>query len=190
MQRKRLGIDIDGTLTRPDALLPYINKKFQLNLTLKDITQYNLHPLVNTSREIFSQWFKETEPEIYAGSQAAEGAKEALRDWKDEQDLYIISARSSHLMDVTQAWFSQQEIDFHHIELIGSHNKVATAKKHGIDIFFEDKHDNAVDISEECGIPVILFNTPYNQDPVPDNVIRVNNWTEAKAWVDGWLKIK
>jgi uncharacterized protein len=44
-----------------------------------------------------------------------------------------------------------------------------------------------VAISEECKIPVILFNTPYNQDPVPKRVIRVNNWQEASAWVNQWM---
>jgi uncharacterized protein len=77
---------------------------------------------------------------------------------------------------------------YHHIELIGSHDKISTAKKHGVDIFFEDKHDNAVAISEELSIPVLLFNTPYNQKPLPGGVIRVNDWQEANSWVQTWLQ--
>ncbi len=57
-----------------------------------------------------------------------------------------------------------------------------------MDIFFEDKHDNAVMIHEECNIPVILFNTPYNQEPIPNGVIRVNNWKQAYIWVENWVK--
>jgi hypothetical protein len=57
-----------------------------------------------------------------------------------------------------------------------------------VEIFFEDKHDNAVMIHEECQIPVILFDTPYNQDPIPNGVIRVNNWREANKWVENWMK--
>ncbi len=77
---------------------------------------------------------------------------------------------------------------YHHIELIGSHDKISTAKKHEVDIFFEDKHDNAVSIHEELDIPVLLFNTPYNQQPIPKGVIRVNNWFEADNWVENWIK--
>ena len=36
-------------------------------------------------------------------------------------------------------------------------------------------------IHEQCHIPVLLFNTPYNQDPIPDGVIRVHNWNEARS---------
>ena len=46
-------------------------------------------------------------------------------------------------------------------------------------------------IHEECNIPVLLFDTPYNQDPIPKGVIRVNNWNEANKWVKNWLdKVK
>jgi len=33
-----------------------------------------------------------------------------------------------------------------------------------------------------------LFNTPYNQDPIPKGVVRVNNWYEANTWVKNWLR--
>ena len=71
------------------------------------------------------------------------------------------------MLDVTETWFSKQELQYKHIELIGSHDKVATAKKFEVDLFIEDKHDNAVAIAEECKIPVLLFDTPYNQEPIP-----------------------
>ncbi|WP_026692881.1 nucleotidase [Peribacillus kribbensis] len=188
--RKRFGIDIDGTITRPDALLPFINKEFNLSLTIQDITQYELTPFVNVPGEVFSTWFKKTEPLIYAESPIASGAKDALTKWKDEHELIIISARSKSLLDVTEAWFKKQDLAAHHIELVGSHDKVAAAIQHKVDIFFEDKHDNAVAIAEHCRIPVLLFNAPYNQDPVPENVVRVKDWHEAKHWVGHWLKHK
>lgn len=188
--KKRLGIDIDGTVTSPDALLPFINKEYQLNLTLDDITEYELTNVIDIPADEFYEWFIKTEPVIYAQSPLAVGAKEVLNKWKEEFELYFISARSSNLLEVTNTWFNQNDIKYHHIELIGSHHKVETAKKYNVDVFFEDKHDNAVMIHEELGIPVILFDTPYNRDPIPEGVIRVKNWSEADAWINNWVKIK
>ena len=185
---KRFGIDIDGTITKPDALLPFINKAFQLKLTLEDIIQYEFYPFVNVPAHEFDSWFLKNEPIMYTESQMAEHAKQVLQEWKDEFELYIISARKKTLLPVTEQWFSKNDLLYHHIELIGSHNKIATVKKHQIDLFFEDKHDNAVAIAEECGIPVILFNTPYNQMPIPENVIRVDTWLEAYHWVNTCMK--
>lgn len=184
---KKFGIDIDGTVTCPSSILPFINRDFNLSLTLEDVKQYDLSVLVNISREEFAKWWEKVEPTVYKESPLAEGAKDVLLEWKKDHQLFFISARKQQLLDLTKSWFTNKGISYHHIELIGTHNKIATIKKHGLNIFFEDKHDNAVNIYNECKIPVILFNTPYNQDPVPDGVIRVNNWQEAKEWVHQWL---
>ncbi|MFJ5715388.1 hypothetical protein [Neobacillus sp. NPDC093127] len=186
--RKRFGIDIDGTVTCPKSILPYINKAFDMNIAYEDVDQYELTPFVNVSEEVFAKWFAENEPTIYEESPLAPGAKRILHKWEKDHELFFISARSSHLLEITKKWFFDNGLTFHHIELIGSHDKVNTVKKHQVDIFFEDKHDNAVMIHEECQIPVILFDTPYNQSSIPKGVIRVNNWKEANHWVENWLK--
>jgi uncharacterized protein len=186
--KKRFGIDIDGTVTSPSALIPFLNKAFQLNLTLADIKQYELTPLVKIPEEEFSSWFQENEPEMYEKSPLADGVKEVLIQWALEHELYFISARGKHLFDLTKNWFAKNDIPFHHIELIGTHHKIEAVKQHRVDIFLEDKHDNAVMIAEQCNIPVLLFDTPYNQDPIPPQVIRVKDWNEASTWVGKWIK--
>lgn len=186
--KKKFGIDIDGTVTSPSAILPFINKAFGINITLKDVKQYDLNPVVNVSEAEFSNWFYHNEPLIYAGSPIAKDAATVLNKWKNDHELCFISARGPHLLDVTKKWFLEHSLTYHSIELIGTHNKVESAKKNKVDIFFEDKHDNAVMIHEECNIPVLLFDTPYNQDPIPNGVIRVNNWSEADQWVENWVK--
>jgi uncharacterized protein len=188
--RKRFGIDIDGTVTCPKSILPFINKAFGMKIMYEDVDQYDLTPFVNVSEEEFAQWFTKNEPIIYKESPLAKGAKQVLSKWKNKHELFFISARGSHLLEVTENWFFDQGLTFDHIELIGSHDKVETVKKHKVELFFEDKHDNAIMIHEECRIPVILFDTPYNQDPIPKGVIRVNNWMEANSWVENWLKLE
>ena len=188
MKEKRFGIDIDGTVTCPSSLIPFINESFSLNVTLQDIKQYDLAAALNISPDKMRDWFDQTEPAIYTASPLAEGADKVLAKWQKTFHLLFISARRQHLFDITEKWFQDQQIHYDHIELIGSHDKVAAAKRHQVDIFFEDKHDNAVMLAEELDIPVVLFNTPYNQDPVPNQVIRVNDWNEADLWVQQWLQ--
>ncbi|KZB93089.1 hypothetical protein A2U94_02125 [Bacillus sp. VT 712] len=187
---KRFGIDIDGTVTSPETFVSHLNKAFNANLTYEDITEYDFLPFVNATREELAQWFTDNEAAIYKTSPLAPHAKEILQQWHKQHELFFISARSDKLLDVTENWFNEHDVSFHHIELIGTHFKVEAAKKHKVDIFFEDKHDNACDISEECDIPVILFDTPYNRLPVPSKVVRVHNWIEANEWVNNWLKIQ
>ncbi|WP_100402329.1 5' nucleotidase, NT5C type [Bacillus sp. FJAT-42315] len=186
MKQKRFGIDIDGTVTCPTSLVPFINQDFSMNITLNDIKKYDLSEALNIPADRFRHWFDEREPVIYESSPIAPGAKEVLDSWKQQFELFFISARRNHLQYITEKWFQEHNLQYDHIELTGSHDKIKAAKKYQVDIFFEDKHDNAVSIHEELNIPVMLFNTPYNQDPVPKGVIRVDNWAQAQQWVQNW----
>ncbi|MBU8905702.1 hypothetical protein [Desertibacillus haloalkaliphilus] len=187
---KKFGLDIDGTVTHPGTFIPYLNKHFKKNITLDDITEYDLTQLLGVSSETFWDWMKEHEQIIYMNADLASFSKDVIRQWatNDQHELVYISARGDHLLEVTQQWFEKNSIPYGHIELIGQHDKIDAIKEHQVDIFFEDKHDNACDIAEECQIPVILLDTPYNRKPTPENVIRVYDWKEANDWVNKWIQ--
>ena len=181
----RFGIDIDGTVTCPTSLIPHINEQFGTALTLDDIKEYDLTAaLPHLEPGDFYNWYRTAEAKIYASSPASDYVKQVLDKWKNRFELYYISARGDEVMDITSSWFAQQAIHYDHIELIGTHHKIEAARRHNVDLFFEDKHDNAVGIHEELDIPVVLFDTPYNRDPIPKGVIRVRNWLEANEWVE------
>lgn len=186
--KKRLGIDIDGTVTRPETILPYMNKDFGLSLSLEDIVDYDLSLLVDIPASEFAQWWLNIEAKVYEESPLAEHVKDVLLEWEKLHELYFISARSTHLLAITENWFKKEGLPFHHIELTDSHNKVELIKNYQLDLFIEDKHDNAVIVHQECKIPVLLFDTPYNQQPLPQGVIRIYHWFEAKAWVKRWVQ--
>ncbi|GEN84372.1 putative nucleotidase YqfW [Sporosarcina luteola] len=190
MREIRLGIDIDGTVTCPTSLLPHINKQFGCNLALDDIKEYDLTKAFPVQEEEFYEWYRSAEELIYETSPAQEYAKMILSEWQQRFELFYISARGQNVLDCTVQWFEREEIPYDHIELIGSHHKIETAKKFEVDAFFEDKHDNAVGIHEELNIPVILFDTPYNREPIPNGVIRVTNWQEANEWINKLFPIE
>ncbi|KGR74574.1 nucleotidase [Ureibacillus sinduriensis] len=184
-QKPRFGIDIDGTVTTPDTLIPHINERYKTNIVLKDVIEYDFlsafpHPV---DRNEFAKWFKENEAYMYSVSTIAQDAQAILEKWQHVYELIYISARDVSVLEITQKWFENHKVPFHHIELIGSHDKLAVAKKQAVDVFFEDKHDNAVMLAEELNIPVLLFDTPYNRKSIPSNVVRINNWADANHWI-------
>jgi uncharacterized protein len=187
MKKHKLGFDIDGTITCPAAIVPYLNKAFGLQLTLADLTDYDLLKVVDIPEREFTNWYAKKEAEIFTFSPIAEGAKDILLQWGREHELIFISARGKEVLDVTKEWFIRNGIRYDHIELIGSHKKIESASKHGVEIFFEDRYENAIEISEVCRIPVILFDTPYNQGSLPNYVKRVYSWKEAQKTVEDWF---
>jgi uncharacterized HAD superfamily protein len=186
--KKRMGLDIDGTVTDPNTFIPHINKHFNKTLTLDDLTEYDLTSILNVTEKQFWEWMGKHEATIYEQAKLAKHAELILHEWTGQHDLIYITARRKHLAEITQNWFLSRSVPFDHIELVGKHDKIDAVRKHQLDIFFEDKHDNAVTIAEEFNIPVILLDTPYNRLPSPKNVIRAHNWIEAKKWVDHWLQ--
>lgn len=180
----KFGIDIDGTVTDPATFIPHLNRHFNKNLTLDDIVEYDLTQVLGISHQTFSDWMSVHEPSIYEQADIAADARNILHDWKKHHKLYYISARPAHVHDITTRWFKSFDVPYDHIELLGKHDKLNTVKKFGLDIFFEDKHDNACQIAEECGIPVILMDTPYNQLSIPENVYRACNWRQAGRIVE------
>ncbi len=181
MARYRLGIDIDGTVTCPTALVPYLQQSFNKDLRYEDITAYDLGIVLGRSPEEMKQWFIKHQEEIYINSPIAKGAADVLRRWSEQHELYYISARFNYLDKITEQWFVEHNIPFHHIELTGSHDKIAAARKLEVNMFLEDKLDNALELNHELNIPVILFDTPYNQAELPDGIFRVKSWLEVDA---------
>ena len=189
-KKVRFGIDIDGTVTCPSTLIPHINAQYNVNLTLDDITEYDFTCAFDVDKQHFQQWFKENEPAMYRVSTLASGAKEVLTAWQHQAELFYISARGENVLALTNDWFNEHNIPYDRITCIGKHDKLAVAKEQQVEAFFEDKHDNAVMLAEELQIPVILFDTPYNRLAVPNNVIRINNWYEAQAWINAHFQLR
>lgn len=187
-KKKRMGLDIDGTITDPNTFIPYLNKHFKKQLTLDDLIEYDLTSILGITEIEFWDWMGLHEATIYKEAPLALNAEQILHEWTKDHDLIYITARREHLAEITHQWFHTRSLPYDHIELVGKHDKLDAVRKHKLDIFFEDKHDNAVAIAEEFNIPVILMDTPYNRLPAPNNVIRANNWFEAKDWVENWIK--
>lgn len=183
----RFGVDIDGTVTSPSSFLPAINKQFGLQLTLQDITDYNLGRFVDVPEDEFWGWFVANEVGLYKEAVAADGAFKSLHTWSKQNEIFFISARNERFLDVSEDWLQGNGFVYNGIRLVGRTSKVDTVLEQKIDIFFEDKYETALEVHEKCGIPVILFDTPYNQGFTPKGVIRVKSWQEAESWVDGYI---
>lgn len=182
MKKRRaltLGIDIDGTVTEPDCFIPHLNEAFGKNISFEDIVAYDLHPFYDVSEEEMARWFDEHCTRLYAASPPRTEAIETLHTLDQEHELIYISARTEHEYETTFTWFKKHQIPYDAIHLIGTHRKIEKAREQRIELFFEDKYDNACDLCEELSIPVVLFDTPYNQGPLPEKVYRVSSWEEV-----------
>lgn len=180
MNKIRLGVDIDGTVTCPSALIPFINDAFRTSLTLEDIKEYDLTKNFDVDPVHFAQWYDQNEETIYEQSPPRDDVLTILPRWQRFATLHYITARGEHSKQVTTNWLQRHTLPIDSVHFVGSHDKVETARSLQIDAFLEDKYDNAITIAETLNIPILLFDTPWNQLETPRSIIRVSNWKEAE----------
>lgn len=178
-----IGIDIDGTVTCPSSLLPHLNQAFGKNLSLADCLEYDLANVYGVAAEEMNAWFAKNSDMLCRVAPVHGDADLILREWYKKHKLVYISARHQADWDATLHWFAARAIPHHHIELIGSHDKVTAAKRWNVDMFIEDRLENALQLAEELSIPVFLFDTPYNQAKLPELVRRIYDWRELEKLV-------
>lgn len=176
-----IGIDIDGTVTSPSSIVPLMNESFGRNLRYEDCFEYNLANVYNITDEEFAIWLDQYGERLYDEAPVHGTADQILRLWHQKHKLVYISAREYRHLDVTLNWFSRYEIPYHEVDLIGSHDKLSSARKWDVDLFLEDRLENALQLSDALEIPVFLFDTPYNQGTLPERIHRVHTWEEVNS---------
>ncbi|EMT52167.1 5' nucleotidase, NT5C type [Brevibacillus borstelensis] len=184
-----IGIDIDGTVTEPSSIVPMMNESFGKHLRYEDCFVYNLAEVYGISDEAFVDWLDKHGERLYDEAPVHGTADLILRSWFNRHRLIYISAREARHREVTLNWFSRYRIPFHELDLIGSHDKLAAAQRWHVDLFLEDRLENALQLSEALEIPILLFDTPYNQGTLPELVHRVHSWEQVDALVES-LPIK
>lgn len=182
-----IGIDIDGTVTDPSSIVPLMNECFGRNLRYDECIEYNLASVYQITEEAFLQWLEQYGERLYDTAPVHGNANHILRSWYNAHTLVYISAREAKHLAVTQEWFARYDIPYHYINLIGSHDKLGAAQKWQVDLFLEDRLENAEQLSQALQIPVFLFDTPYNQGTLPSLVHRVYTWDEVNEMIEGLL---
>lgn len=179
------------------AMLDYHNNKYGTEFKKEQITTWSLETLYGYSSEEMSRFLDDffSSP-LHTSAAPIIGAVEGIERLKDHE-LVVISARPEHIRDITEKWIMRHFPNiFSHIHLLGHADALGGMEKSkgelavelGIDIFLEDSLGNAKNIVTQ-GIPVILFDRPWNQESLPENVYRADSWKHALEHIESLFGI-
>lgn len=188
----KIGIDIDGTITHPSSCFTYMNKYLGTSIDFDQASEYELHTYTDMNQIEFWDYMVNSghETGIYRESIPQEHVRHHLWNLRKQYDLHYVTARSELVRPVTEEWIKQHELPLDSLIMTGSHDKVQVVRDLALDLFMEDRLENAVQIAEDTSIPVILFDAPYNRKAVPNNVIRVASWNEAVLEIQKFAPIR
>lgn len=183
MKGLNLCIDIDGTITEAYDWIPRVNDYFNTNIKPKDVTVYEIHRVLGVDRAAYDLFYALYGESLHQESRIRKGAKKVLSNLYRQHQIHFVTAREERMKNVTYLWFSHHKIPMNSLTLLGSHDKVGTAKDLSCDIFIEDRYENAIQLAES-GFEVLLMDCNYNKGPLPSNVTRVTNWFEIENIIE------
>lgn len=192
MIQLKIGIDIDGTITHPSSCFNYMNKYLGTSINFEMASEYELHTYTDMDQIEFWEFMVKSGHElgIYRESIPQEFVQKHLWQLREHYDLHYVTARSEIVRPVTEEWIARHELPLDSLIMTGSHDKVQVVRDLSLDLFMEDRLENALQIAEDTSIPVILFDAPYNRQVLPENIIRVSSWDEAVQTIHKFAPIR
>ncbi|MHB1419409.1 MAG: 5' nucleotidase, NT5C type [Bacillota bacterium] len=180
-----IGVDIDGVLGDTLSLaVEALNTAYGKNLRVQDIYDYDLSLVYGLSRGELIDFFKDKEYLLFDDMQPMPGAVSCMSMLKERNAVHIISARPAFQRLGTENWLCRHNVPFDSLLLLGSHDKRGACLELGIEVFVEDRLQNALDLSAQ-GIRVMLMDAPHNQGELPPLVYRMYSWDEiCKAIIE------
>lgn len=175
----RIGIDIDGVITNLEVFeLEYASKfikKTGIGI-MNDLSKYSVKEAFHWNEEEedeFWEWciqeFVENKPRTFAS--------EVINKLKEENEIYIITARTlkelDNMQEVTKKFLQKYNINYDKI-IFADEDKLQTCIEQGIDLMIEDKPSNVMKISTK--IPVLCMDARYNRECEGENITRVFSW--------------
>ncbi|MDR3597520.1 hypothetical protein [Clostridium sp.] len=189
MKNLNICIDIDGTITDPYYWLSYANNYFKLNVSVNEITCYEIAKVLKIKEDDYLRFYEEYKFEIHSKQELRDDVKAILDMLYKQNNIYFVTARDRSLELLTNLYLKNHDIPSDEVLVLGTHNKVPAARNLNCDIFIEDSYDNAIQLSTS-GFKVLLIDTNYNRFPLNDNIIRVYNWKEILDFIDKVSKEK
>lgn len=187
MKTLNICIDIDGTITDPYFWLNSANTYFNKNLTVDEITQYDISKAMGIPKSEYIDFYNKNKFKLHGKEEnIRKDAKKVIQKLIEEHNIYFVTARDKDLEILTHQYLKKNCIPYDNVFVLGTTYKVDMAQKLSCDIFIEDSYENSLQLSQN-GFKVLLINTNYNQMQLNENITRVFNWEQIHDIIDKML---
>ena len=184
--KKVLGVDFDDVLVRTgDALAKFHNATYGTSYVREDVKSFDLSEIWDCTPEEADRRIAEfTTTDFHHNAEAVLGAYDALEALSESYEIVIVTGRNEEWRDPTVLWLERnflglyREIHFaSHFDPQKNRLKSAIVQELHMSVFIDDALHFAKDVAS-VGVPVLLFDTPWNQGETPAGVTRVYSWDE------------
>ena len=187
----KIGIDIDGVLTDVcKYIIDEASRYYYLNgkKRIKNVKAYYSTDIFEIQDD--SDFWDGILFEYAINEPPRKYASEVIKKLKEEgNEIYIITARISdinlgedvreRMKKVVEVWLEKHGIVYD--KIIYSNKKLDSCIENNVNIMIEDKPKNILSIATT--IPVLCYDSYYNEDIKESNVYRVYSWYDIYAQI-------
>lgn len=177
-----IGVDLDNTLLdATTAHLQYYNKASGLTLTHEDVNDFYLYKMYGWDKTESDVIYHKHGHDIHWNSSPYPQAIQTLASLFKHNTISIVTARPTQFRDVTVKWLEYHSVQYNNIVFI--EDKLKECLKLQVEVMIDDGPHYAEEFAQR-GMPVILYEQPYNRFIKHEFVYRAVDWSEVKAHID------
>lgn len=175
----KIGIDIDGVLTDISRFYLDYGAKYAFENNIDKIAEpngYEIEEILNLDKGAHIRFWKKNDEFYTKKIYTREFAAEIIDKLKAEgNEIHLITARNPK-EEQSENWTTEwlKENNIYYDNLTFTDKKVDYCKDNKIDLMIEDSVNNILTLSKF--IPVICFDTRYNQKCEGQNITRCYSW--------------
>ena len=171
--RRPIGVDIDNVIAATDKKIRQLIKEyFGIDSTQSDITNWHYSlslPMTPQDEQfIFDQFHDQACLDV----RVLPGARQSLNELARLFQIYLITNRPPTSKAITRSWLHKKRLPYDQVFFLQDKSILA----HQLYFVVEDRLETALSFIN-LGVPVFLFDYPWNRAPEQPNLHRVNSWS-------------
>ncbi|MBI5945349.1 MAG: hypothetical protein HY864_13350 [Chloroflexi bacterium] len=170
-----IGVDIDNVLSNTDHVIRnLIEQEYGIVSRREQIIYWDYFKSLPITPEQEGVIFGLFHDHYCLQAPIIQFAQESLKLLSANYLIWLITSRPAKTNSLTKEWLNQHNIAYNN--LIHSNNKIELFDT--VKLLIEDNGKTAIDYVNK-GVPVILFNCPWNTEHQHPMIFRVDNWHHA-----------
>lgn len=197
----RIYVDVDDVLAQTGRMfLGVLADGFDRRVDFDEIRSYHLGDSFDLAPAELDRFMRLAHrPEALAAIEPMPGATAALAAWRERgYEIHVVTGRPPYTRAATLAWLEGHAMPFDELHLLDKYSEVyrgetgvpagvlslADLPGLGLSLAVEDFPGAAEHLAREVGVPVALFDRPWNRRIEPSDggapLVRCRGWDEIR----------
>lgn len=189
---QKIYVDLDDVVSRTtEVYAGIVQREFGKQVEFEQILSFDLKISFGLTDTEFQYFFDLIhQPDFLLGFEPVEGALETLVSWAGAGHcIDIVTGRPAASRGASLEWLTKCQVPFDSFTLVDKYNRQSNGpaiskqelSQRTYDLAVEDSRDMALFLAHTMGIPVALYDRPWNALAVNhDKIVRCFSWQEIQ----------